>query len=301
MPRLRPNCLPGLAALALLAAAPLAHAAPVAVEPRALVITGLQGAGHVDVRNTTDEAMRLYLSLEALEPGPDGRDVIGRTEDLIVFPIRFTLEPGASRTIRVGYVAVQKPRDVERLYRLVVHKRAEDEVNPVLRHIAVSVMPKGPIIAPTVAVDGQSGDLVAMHLRNRGTVTFAAKAVHLRAVPLSGEPVLTSVAGWYVRPRRQQHFSVALPEGFGCLKALTTQVETLDGVLHPPETLSFEPDACSAPLAAALPDLVAPVELPEVPLPGVAGWLPMLLEGAAVIVPAKPLPAPRYSEPASAR
>ena len=110
-----------LLASLVLALAPLAaRAGQVDVSPVRFTFGPGQTIGTLSLANVGADPLRMQLKVFAWAQAPDGSMKLSPTDDVIVFPTLLTIQPGASRQVRVGYEG-PKPQ-VERTYRIFVEE-----------------------------------------------------------------------------------------------------------------------------------------------------------------------------------
>lgn len=100
----------------LLVATGTARAARFQVQPTRIDRAGDHHVGSVSITKPSDQAVRFLITAVTWSEDESGAMKLEPTEDLIVYPTQLTIEPGASRAVRVAGTA--EPGAHEAPYRI---------------------------------------------------------------------------------------------------------------------------------------------------------------------------------------
>jgi fimbrial chaperone protein len=208
------------AALAVSGAPRVARAASFSVDPTMITLSPRTSSLLLEVRNDSQEAVRLQVTGSAWAQTVEGEMQLQPTDDLVFFPELFTLAPGQSRKIRVGTTAAYGA--IEQSYRLFVEELPPEQprTDPgagvrVLTRMGIPVFlaPTTSRSLATLSAVGLAGATVGFSLDNGGTVHFVPEHVRIVGVDRTGATVIDrQLQGWYVLAGTSRHFSLTIPQ-----------------------------------------------------------------------------------------
>jgi fimbrial chaperone protein len=187
-----------------IAYASVAHAGSFAVNPVRVTLSATQAVAAVTVRNVGSEPTVVQLETSSWTQH-DGEDVLAATTEVLATPPILTIQPGASRVIRVG---LRRPLDAqhELTYRLFLREVPPPE--PIAQGLRVALLVSMPIFvvpprspAPEVqwrAMRTHDGK-IRVEARNTGGSHVQLGQLDI-AFARSGEPVATRNMAEYVLP-----------------------------------------------------------------------------------------------------
>ena len=184
------------------------------VNPTLIALSKAAPAEAVVITNHGTEALRVQASVMTWTEDRNGLMALGATTDVVVRPSLLEIEPGRSKTVRVG-TTLGEPL-VEGSYRLFVEqlpdrRTVEGGKIVVLTRIGVPVFmtPAKPseALAATTTIKGNQA---TVEVQGRGTQRTKLAAVIVRA--MKGESVRWErrATGWYVLPGRTRDFTIDL-------------------------------------------------------------------------------------------
>jgi fimbrial chaperone protein len=241
-----------IATLGLLTAG-VAHAAQFQVAPTQVALGGDHHTGSVTITNRSNAPVRFQVTALAWSEGEDGAMKLVPTDDLVVYPTLFTVDAGASRSVRLASMATPGAQEVP--YRIFVEElpapRRPDSVAPT--RITMRTRMGIPVFLPPTAttfagdVTAQlAGDDLTVRLRNRGTAHVRVATVEV--IGAHGGDVAFDLrqAGWYLLPggARRYHIPLAASDCAG-LTGVRVVVVTDHGTWR--GALAVTPGACAGP------------------------------------------------------
>jgi fimbrial chaperone protein len=223
------------------------------VTPVQVALSGSSSSALLSVGNESDQELRFQVSAFAWGMDDAGRMKLTPTQDIVFFPMLFTLAPGTERKIRVGSTTFVGP--TEKTYRIFVEElppsavaeasRAGAQVRVLTKMgIPVFLQPERSEASGVIEVLGLEGGRLRYRVRNPGNVHFVLQNVQVRGFGASGEDVIDRHAdGWYVLAGGSREYSESLSaDECARLKSISiearTDHDTLTTRLEPP------PGAC---------------------------------------------------------
>lgn len=186
-----------------------AASANISVDPIRVYMSPIQRMAVVTVANVSQFKQTVQVTAydwNSNEPGAD----LPRSTTVFANPRLFSLEPGKTQLIRIGYRGKRKP--TEEFFRVVIHQLAVK--NPNGARLQFSVKHNVPIFlrAPTEryswTVDnvGTSQGYVGISLNNTGSRHVKAHEITVTGLR-GGQPAWTrTYNGWYVLPGTSAEF-----------------------------------------------------------------------------------------------
>lgn len=215
-----------LLASALVLAPPVARAADLEISPVLVDLSAQRRTALLTLRNAGSGAARFQAKAFAWSQKADGAMQLEPTRAVVLFPPLLELEPGESRTLRVGTDV--PPDEVERSWRVLVEELPFREQAPsgvgvrVLTRVGLPVFlapRREPRRTGEIAFLDRNGKRVLFALRNSGTVRMQPTAIALALVSARGEKVFEKqLEAWYVLAREERVYDVEVPRD-ACAKA----------------------------------------------------------------------------------
>lgn len=206
-----------LLAVALLALSAAACAASFTVNPVRIELSESSPTAVLQVENTQCSPVTLQLSPMAWSQ-PDGKDVLTPSRDIIASPQIFSLKPGATQLVRIGWLR-RPDADTERPYRLLVEEIPAPPptdfkgLQVALRiSLPVILKPAGATVAKlsaTVVHDRQQQ--LRVQLTNRGNAVAHLYGLSVHAAG-GTQAKLAAYPSVYVLPGQQRELAFLLPE-----------------------------------------------------------------------------------------
>ncbi|MDQ7968645.1 MAG: fimbria/pilus periplasmic chaperone [Oxalicibacterium faecigallinarum] len=209
-------------------------AANLGVTPVAIHMGGAVNRTTVSIVNSGTDAVTMQAEAIAWKR-VDGVDQDGETNDVMVNPAVFTIEPGQSQIVRVG---LRRPNDqpVEATYRLVLREVpvVREEAPAAGTTVRVLVAMRLPIyVAPNQVKFDEQWDVksdakgnVIVKLQNRGNVHYKVGSIKLRADDgkSGGVPLASTTEGAVLFPGESRSFNLKQAQQ----RALPRQPVTLE-------------------------------------------------------------------------
>lgn len=188
------------------------------------------------IRNTSDVTKRFQA--QAFSWTQTDKEAIKLTpsEDIVLFPLLFTIEPGKSRDLRLGITS--PPSAIEKTYRILVEElpdaQTQEKKNGVginfrlKMSIPVFIQPKQPQAQPGITNLVNNKGKVSFQLTNTGNVHYLAKEMQVTGTDASGKTLFEkSRTGWYVLAGSTRLYDLELPK-MDCQKVtnLTVNLKT---------------------------------------------------------------------------
>jgi len=217
--------------------ATVGRAATFSVDPISLSLPKGDSSASVAITNQSSQPLRLQITGFGWEQKPDGEMDLTPTDALVFFPQLLTLEPGATRRVRIGVTAAQGAN--EKAFRVFMEELPSLQSVTTPQQPAVTIRMKIgiPVFVSantTAAVKGTVRNVEARNgalsfdVVNTGNTHFSIQTVHLDGKNAGGASVIAQdINGWYLLPGDVRHFSVPLA-GDRCaeLRSLAVQVHT---------------------------------------------------------------------------
>lgn len=230
-----------------------ASATLLSVEPVLVELSADNTSATLTIFNQSPQPLRIQITSFAWDEVSDGSVKLAPTDDLIVFPTIFTVEPRAQRRIRAAFSGT--PGGREKSYRLFIQELPplESVLQPasgaqlVLRTkigIPVFVQPMSVSAAAQIQNAVLRDGRLAFDVANSGTVHIRSHKVTVRAEGANGTTLFQKeIDGWYVLAGGHRSYAVDVPPGpCAALSRIVIQVETNRGSFN--STLAGSKQAC---------------------------------------------------------
>lgn len=249
---MRIRALPFVGLCALAAVAGNAFAT-VNVSPTRVVLAPASVSGAVTLRNLSSSAASFQVKPFAWSNGPGGRMQLEPTADVIVFPLLFTIEPGMTRTLRIGLRT--RSAATERSYRLLIEELPResdtgsgDVIMRTQLSIPVFASPQTSRAQVTLHPPALSQGVVSVRLFNSGAVHATPARFHLIAHSADGAILWRrELAPWYLLAGEDRQQAVPLTaDECRAAHSLSAEVDFEERPLSPlREQIAVTWDRCS--------------------------------------------------------
>ncbi len=205
-----------------------AQAFSIQISPIPIVIRDRATSALVDVTNESTEPIRVQATAFEWSQTAAGEDKLDPTNQILVFPSIFRVEPKSTRKVRVGTQGGYGP--AEKSFRVIFGEIPENaspavpnaETVKVVANmsIPVFVVPPGAAGAPKIEGLSVTRDKARFAIKNGGTAHVLVQKVRLEFQGAEGKPTSSKeVAGWYVLPGQARSFEIPLGKDVSCANA----------------------------------------------------------------------------------
>lgn len=210
----------------------MAHAGSFAVNPVRVTLSAAQSVAAVTVRNVGSEPTVVQLETSSWTQH-DGADVLAPTSEVLATPPILTIQPGASRIVRVG---LRRPPDAhqELTYRLFLREVPPPE--PISQGLRVALLVSMPIfvVPPRVAAPEVHWRAIRTHDGKIRVQAANTGGSHIQlgqldiAIAAGGEKVSSRNMSEYLLPNNSREWTVdakSIPRA-GTLLSISSQADT---------------------------------------------------------------------------
>lgn len=194
-----------------------ASAASLHVSPTRVVVTDVRKAGTLTLRNNGAQPASFRATLHRWSNDAAGTLALTPTSDLVVYPAQFTIEPGASRLLRIGTNLAAAPDELA--YRIVIEEMPSNAARPTAAGVAmmtrlnvpIFVQPSHRSLKATLERPTVSSGVATIALANAGSVHVTPTRYTLTALA-SDQTLLwrRDLRVWYVLRGERQEQRVSL-------------------------------------------------------------------------------------------
>lgn len=236
------------------AAMTLSQSSPITVFPTRVTITPQAPSGSIQLKNESAGETRFQVTLHTWSMSAAGEMELAPTQDLVAFPTVFALQPGETRSVRVG--SQKRAGTTELSYRILIEELADTSDTTgtagirMLRrlNVPVFVQPgdrqlKAELHDLSIVRPGR----IALRVRNLGTTHFIVGEITVQGRAAGGASVVEAKRdGWYVLPGNDVSYEVDFdPAACARLANLSVSIRIRDVPIDPLiETLNLEPGGC---------------------------------------------------------
>lgn len=176
------------------------------------------------LKNESDRRVRFQASVFIWDQTPEGKMELSPTRDILFFPPILSVEPGATRKVRLGSTAAFGP--IEKAYRIFFEELPELETagNSTRSQLQIRTRMGIPIfLQPDETEVGSRVDSVAaragmLHfsVRNTGNVHVNLRGVRVKGLGPMGNSLFERESdGWYVLAAGSRDYEIEIPK-HGC-------------------------------------------------------------------------------------
>lgn len=206
-----------LASILALAAASTAGAGELEIAPVLVELGPAARTALVTVRNAGSATARYQVKGFEWAQGADGQMILSPAAELVLFPPLVELQPGESRSVRIGTSAPQGER--ERSWRVFVEEMPRaDEAGAsrvqVLTRVGIPVFlaPRARDSRGEVVLLARDGRSVRFAIRNPGTVRLRPQQVRFTLTAPDGKVAFEkALDAWYVLAGGERVYDVEVP------------------------------------------------------------------------------------------
>jgi len=238
------------ASLAIWGQASLASGATFSVNPTRVVLTARAATSLVTIRNEGDQPSRFQVNVVKWGQDERGQMQLTPTDDMVVFPLMMTLDPGQERSVRVGAATTFGP--VEKSYRLIIEElppleRSADTANVrMLTRMVVPIFlePPSPKASARLTDVALGAGVLHFTLQNTANVYFIPDAVTVKAFDQRGtELLINTLEAWYVLAGGSRVYEVEMPQPL-CEQMRSLAIEVTIGTASLKARLETPASAC---------------------------------------------------------
>ena len=223
------------------------------VSPTRIVLTPAETSVIVTLRNDSERTIRFQLTANTWSQDDEGRWMLGKTTDIVIYPPLVSVAAHESKRIRIGTQA--QSRALEAAYRLFVEELPDESSAPNGgRAIQVRARIGIPIFQHTGKAKAQSvienfGVLdgeIGFSVHNVGSAHTIIQGLKLRGIGLDGRNLFenTAEAGYLLAQHRQNFALTFDPAQCAKTKQLVITAITEDGTIT--GTADVAQSACTA-------------------------------------------------------
>jgi len=183
------------------------------------------------IRNDSSLPKRLQVTAYRWAQTDPSTPTLEPTEEVVLFPLLFTLEPNQSRQLRLGITAPSTP--IEKTYRVIVEELPSPQTQNnqgtginirLAMSIPVFFQPKQPQSQPGITNLVNNKGKFAFNLTNTGNAHYIAKEIQVTGTDSSGKTLWQkSRQGWYVLANSAIPYGLELPKT-DCQKVINLTV-----------------------------------------------------------------------------
>ena len=227
-----------------------AESASFSVSPVRIYLDAEKQIETITIKNTSDEALVLQMSIFVWSEDEAAKDVYSPTEDIVLFPKILEIEKGQERVIRVGArVPSENKEKTYRIYLEEIPKPGGAEQGATLRTlmrvgVPIFIVPQegnpGGEIRELKLSDGK----LTFRIYNTGNVHILIKAISVEGINKAGASAFSSeIAGWYLLHGNSRPYSVEIPAD-RCRKIKNLKISVNTDKISFEKTLSVFPEMC---------------------------------------------------------
>lgn len=221
-----------LIGLAVFCQADVVFGASFTVNPTIIELSSRSSSVMVTVRNESTETMRFQLAAFTWNQRPDGEMELTPTEDIVFFPVLFSIEPKQERRVRVGLATGFGA--IEKTYRLFVEEIPSEQSAPsagaavqvrTKMGLPIFLRPVAPKSSVTLSTVGMSNGRVEFTVQNTGNIRVIPRGGKLTGFDEKGNRLFASdLPSWYVLANGVRSYSIDLSGG-QCAQVRRLEVE----------------------------------------------------------------------------
>lgn len=233
-----------------------ALAAQFSIDPVGVTLDARTPSATITITNPSDERLRFQASGQTWTQTLGDDLVLTASDELVVFPTVFAVEPHSARRLRIG-VSVKAPA-AERAFRLVIEElpALESIVGPSKPGPSIAMRTRTTIpvfFAPasagapalSVAAAAVTRGTLSVDIANAGTAHATVTTIHAIAHDAAGKIVADANArGWYLLPGTTRRYALALPPAScGLIRSVT--IDAVGPDARSSRTIETAPATCS--------------------------------------------------------
>lgn len=186
----------------------------------------------INIKNNSNEDIKLQVSSFAWSQDENTKDVISKTKDLIAFPKLLSIPPGETRLLRIGNRT--NASNKEKLYRIYIEELPGSQKST-NNQTSIRTLTKAGIpvfIRPhTEKTDGNISKIsldkgtLNVSFSNNGNVHFMIRSVRVKGMDKEKNTIIErEMAGWYLHPENSKIYNLTIPKE-ECIKLNSIETE----------------------------------------------------------------------------
>jgi fimbrial chaperone protein len=187
------------------------------VNPVFIFLQGNSPITSLILKNEDTQKIRFQLSAFSWTQNETNPIVLHPTSNLIFFPRLLSLNPGESRTIRVGLQ--EDAPAVEKTYRLMVRElppfqpASPNQIRMLLQvSIPVFFEPFHPLEKAVLSSIQEKRGKLFVFVHNAGNVHFSVETITAKILDENKKPLFSkTITGWYVLAGQTQRYAFSIP------------------------------------------------------------------------------------------
>jgi fimbrial chaperone protein len=208
------------------------------VTPVKILLSRRSPTALLTLKNESDRRLRFQASVYRWDQTPEGKMELFPTRDVVFFPPILTVEPGATRKVRLG--SATPLESVEKAYRIFFEELPELEPAGTLARsqlhirtrmgIPIFLQPDETEVGSRVDSVAAAGGILRFSVRNTGNVHANVRGVRVKGLGALGDPLFERESdGWYVLAAGYRDYRIEIPKD-RCAKVARFIIEAqMDG------------------------------------------------------------------------
>jgi len=191
------------------------------VTPVKILLSHRSPTALLTLKNESDRPLRFQASVFLWTQTPEGKMELSPTRDILFFPPIFSVEPGATRKVRLGTTAAFGT--LEKAYRIFFEELPDLEPagNSTRSQLQIRTRMGIPIfLQPAEIESGSRIDSIAagagalrFSVRNTGNTHVNLRGIRVRGLDLAGKSLFERESdGWYVLAEGFRDYEIEIPK-----------------------------------------------------------------------------------------
>jgi len=227
-----------------------AVASKFAVNPVRVSLSAKVSSQILTVENQSEQTLRFQVKVYSWNQDIQGNLQLTETQDIVAFPLLFSLNPGEIRRLRVGTLIPISSS--EKTYRISINE-LPDETNlagqaavKILTNIGIPIflLPTKEVLTGNIANILVSNHHISFQIKNTGNTHFIANNVHIQALGEANKTIFDRQrTGWYILSGTSQLYDLEIsPQECRQTQNLIIEVKTENKIFT--EKQEIPKDAC---------------------------------------------------------
>jgi fimbrial chaperone protein len=191
------------------------------VTPVTILLSRKAPTALLTLKNESDRPLRFQASVFVWDQTREGKMQLSATRDVLFFPPVFTVEPGATRKVRVGAAAAFE--SLEKAYRIFIEELPDLGSNGgaagaqlqvrTRMGIPIFLQPEGTESGSRIESVASRAGILSFSVRNTGNVHMNLRGVRVRGLDAIGNSLFERESdGWYVLAAGSRDYEVEIPQ-----------------------------------------------------------------------------------------
>ena len=191
------------------------------VTPVTILLSRRAPTALLTLKNESDRLLRFQASVFHWDQTREGKMELSPTRDVLFFPPVFSVEPGATRKVRVG--AAAEFGSLEKAYRIFIEELPEldptgDSAGSQLQirtrmGIPIFLQPEVTERGSRIDSVASSAGVVHFSVRNTGNVHVNLRGVRVKGLDLIGNSMFERESdGWYLLAAESRDYEIEIPK-----------------------------------------------------------------------------------------